>query len=101
MPLAFQYEDVLVRQAKELGLAKYEAVGLVDYFCRVAHRQEIYFLWRPTLSDPGDEFVLELAVASGCEAIVTHNISDFRAASRFGVRGMKPGGFLEYLKEKL
>ena len=98
VPLAFQYEAVLVRHAKELGLSKHEAVGLVDYFCQVAHKQEIHFLWRPTLSDPGDEFVLELAVAAGCKVIVTHNTKDFRGAERFGISVITPGEFLVSLE---
>ena len=100
VPLAFQYEAVLVRHAKEIGLSKQEAVGLVDYFCRVAHKQEIHFLWRPTLSDPGDEFVLELAVAAGCRMIVTHNTRDFRGSERFGISVTTPGDFLTFLKEE-
>ena len=100
VPLAFQYEAVLVRHAKELGLSKHEAVGLVDYFCQVAHKQEIHFLWRPTLSDPGDEFVLELAVAAGCKVIVTHNTRDFRGAEKFGISVVRPGEFLVLLKEE-
>jgi predicted nucleic acid-binding protein len=100
VPLAFQYESVLVRHAKELGLSKQEAVGLVDYFCQVAHKQEIHFLWRPTLSDPGDEFVLELAVAAGCKVIVTHNTKDFRGAERFGITIVTPGEFLVSLEEE-
>ena len=100
VPLAFQYEAVLVRHAKELGLSKHEAVGLVDYFCQVAHRQEIHFLWRPTLSDPGDEFVLELAVAAGCRVIVTHNTRDFKGAERFGISVITPGEFLVLLRRK-
>jgi predicted nucleic acid-binding protein len=91
---------VLVRHVKELALSKQEAVGLVDYFCQIAHKQEIHFLWRPTLSDPGDEFVLELAVAAGCRFIVTHNIKDFRGAARFGVFIIKPGEFLKLLEEE-
>lgn len=100
MPLAFQYEAVLVRHAKELGLAKQEAIGLVDYFCQVAHKQEIHFLWRPMLSDPGDEFVLELAVAAGCKVIVTHNTKDFRGSERFGISVATPGEFLVSLGEE-
>ena len=100
VPMAFQYESVLVRHAKELALSKQEAIGLVDYFCQIAHKQEIHFLWRPTLSDPGDEFVLELAVAAGCRHIVTHNVKDFRGADRFGVTIAPPAEFLKLLERK-
>ena len=100
VPLAFQYESVLIRHAKELELSRQEAVGLVDYFCQIAHKQEIHFLWRPALSDPGDEFVLELAVAAGCRFIVTHNIKDFSGADRFGVSIVTPGEFLKLLERK-
>ena len=99
VPLAFEYEAVLIRHADELGLSRDEAIGLVDYLCYVAHRQEIHFLWRPTLSDPGDEFILELAVAAACDAIVTHNGPDFKGASQFGIPVITPGEFLAWLKE--
>ena len=72
VPLALEYEAVLVRHAAELNLSREAAVGVVDFLCSVAHRQDIHFLWRPSLPDPQDEFVLELAVAANCEAIITH-----------------------------
>ena len=100
VPLALEYEAVLVRHAKALGLRRDEAEGLVDYLCQVAHRQEIHFLWRPTLTDPRDEFILELAVAAGCEAIVTHNVRDFMGVSRFRARVLTPAEFLTQLEER-
>ena len=100
VPLALEYEAVLVRHAKELGLSRHEADGLVDYLCDVGYRQAIHFLWRPTLTDPRDEFILELAVAASCDAIVTHNVRHFVGASRFGVRIMTPGDFLASLKDE-
>jgi putative PIN family toxin of toxin-antitoxin system len=94
VPLALEYEAELVRHADVLGLRRHEAEGLVDYLCQIAHRQEIHFLWRPTLTDPRDEFILELAVASGCDAIVTHNVRDFAGASGFVPRVLSPSEFL-------
>ena len=66
VPLALEYEAVLLRHARALGLSRDEADGLVDYLCAVGYRQAIHFLWRPTLTDPRDEFILELTVADGC-----------------------------------
>jgi predicted nucleic acid-binding protein len=99
VPLALEYESILIRHAGELGLAMDDAVALVDYLCAVARPQEVHYLWRPSLGDPQDEFVLELAVAAGCEAIVTHNVRDFQAASRFGVAVLRPAEFLVVLAE--
>lgn len=37
--------------------------------------------------------VLELAVAAGCEAIVSYNKRDFVGAARFGLRVLTPKEF--------
>jgi predicted nucleic acid-binding protein len=94
VPLALEYESALVRHARALDLSRTEAEGLVDYLCHVAHRQDIHFLWRPTLTDPHDEFILELAMAASCEAIVTHNVRDFAGVGTLQVRILSPAEFL-------
>jgi putative PIN family toxin of toxin-antitoxin system len=99
--LALEYEEVLVRHAAELGVSRFEIGALVDDLCRLAHPQEIHFLWRPTLADPGDEFILELAVAADCDAIVTHNVRHFGGAATFGLKVMTPGSILSVLEEHL
>ena len=98
--LALEYEAVLVRHAHELDLSRREATDLVDFLCDIGRRHEMHFLWRPTLRDPHDEFVLELAVASACQAIVTHNVRDFRGAGAFGVRVVTPAAFLRLIEEE-
>ena len=94
VPLVLEYEAVLVRHAVELNLSREAAVGVVDFLCRVAHRQDIHFLWRPSLPDPHDEFVLELAVAADCEAIITHNVRDFVGTKKFRPQVLTPAAFL-------
>jgi predicted nucleic acid-binding protein len=95
--LVLEYEATLLHHATELALAPRMATALVDYLCAIGHRQDVYYLWRPTLADPRDEFVLELAVASRAEAIVTHNVRDFGGAERYGVRVLTPREFLQRL----
>jgi putative PIN family toxin of toxin-antitoxin system len=94
VPLVLEYEAVLVRHAAELNLSREAAVGVVDFLCSVAHRQDIHFLWRPSLPDPQDEFVLELAVAANCEAIITHNVRDFVGTKKFKPQVLTPSMFL-------
>lgn len=43
--------------------------------------------------------VLELAVAAGCDYIVTYNKSDFEGIKRFGLRAVTPKEFLEGIGE--
>ncbi|MCK5923593.1 MAG: PIN domain-containing protein [Methylococcales bacterium] len=62
-------------------------------------QQEIFFLWRPLLRDPKDDHVAELAVAAGCDAIVTYNLKDFTSLEQFGLRVITPLELLDELGE--
>ena len=101
VPLVLEYEAVLVRHAVELSLSREAAVGVVDFLCGVAHHQDIHFLWRPSLPDPQDEFVLELAVAANCEAIITHNVRDFVTTKKFTPQVLTPAAFLARIRTDL
>ena len=51
------------------------------------------------LKDPDDDFLLELAVESNCDFIVTFNTKDFLATSDFGIRTVTPKEFLRIIGE--
>jgi predicted nucleic acid-binding protein len=101
VPLVLEYEDALLRHVAESPLTEADVGDLIDYVCSTAVRQEVFFLWRPFLRDPGDDMVVELAVAAGCESIVTHNLRDFRGAERFGLKVVTPGAFLGELRGEI
>jgi len=99
VPLVLEYESVAKRQAKELGLSEQDIEDVLDFLCSIAVRHEIFFLWRPVLRDSRDDMVLELAVAAGCESIVTYNKRDFEVAERFGIAVESARGFLRRIGE--
>ncbi|MFL6293730.1 MAG: putative toxin-antitoxin system toxin component, PIN family, partial [Thermoanaerobaculia bacterium] len=94
VPLVLEYEDVLLRAT---ALSEQSVLAVVRYLSSVAHRQKIFFLWRPNLPDPKDDMVLELAVASRARYIVTYNGKDFAAAERFGIQAVTPKAFLDVI----
>lgn len=96
--LIFEYEEVLKRNQSELNITEYEIDKLLDNFCKIGEPHKIYFLWRPFLSDPKDDHVLELAISSETNCIVTHNIRDFKGSEIFGVRIFTPRNLLENIQ---
>jgi len=96
--LLFEYEEILRRQQKVLKLTNRAIDDVLDGFCARGECRKIHFLWRPALSDPKDDHILELAVAAGNADIVTHNVTDFAAASQFGIRIVTPATLLGELK---
>jgi len=99
VPLVLEYEEVLKRQTRELGMSRGDIDDVLEFLCSVATLHEVYYLWRPVLRDPQDDFVLELAVGAGCEAIVTFNVRDFEGAEAFGLRVEGPQAFLKRIGE--
>jgi len=82
------------------GVTVAAALGYLRYLASLAHLQDVHFLWRPFLRDPDDDMVLECAITSGSQYIVTHNVKDFRRASELKVQAIKPADFLTLLRNK-
>ncbi len=78
--LYLEYESLLTRDDlfKECILSKSDREKLLNAFLSVCGWVNVYYLWRPNLRDEADNHLIELAVAGGCDAIITHNVKDFK-----------------------
>jgi len=98
VPLILEYEDVAKRMLDKLGISKEDIDTVIDYICAVGDQHKIFYLWRPFLKDPRDDMVLELAVAAGCEYVVTYNKKDFEGVEdQFGISIVTPDEFLQQI----
>ena len=88
--LHLEYEEQLSRLVEQRISTAEQAEAVMDFISLVAILTDIRFRLRPALSDPDDEFALELAFAAGVEYIVTHNRRDFGGSKDFGVKVISP-----------
>lgn len=88
--LAMEYEDVVLRPGLIPSLQPVQIIKIVDGLCRLAKHQQIFYTWRPFLSDPDDDLLLELAFAANAPFIITHNTADFRGSDSLGIRAVTP-----------
>jgi putative PIN family toxin of toxin-antitoxin system len=97
--LALEYEATCLRPEHQLasGLSASDIGLFVTTLISFAEAIKPHFRWRPQLSDPGDELVLEAAINGHAEAIVTFNSRDFRGTERFGIAVLRPGDVLRRL----
>jgi putative PIN family toxin of toxin-antitoxin system len=99
VPLVLEYEEALSQYRDVLSLTATEITDFLDFVCAKATLHEIFFLWRPMLTDPDDEMLLELAVKARCRNIVTYNTRNFRGAEKFGIAVVTPKVFLSAIGE--
>jgi len=96
VPVALEYEDVLKREFMQTVISAADVDLLLDYLFGMAHLVEVQFRLRPTLRDPDDDRILELAARAGA-AIVTFNTRDFAGAAAYGVQVVRPVEFLQQI----
>jgi putative PIN family toxin of toxin-antitoxin system len=83
--LALEYEDVLKRSHVLPGFSETEVDEFLDYLFSVARLEPTVRRKRPSLRDPDDERILEVAAQCGA-MMVTHNTRDLRGPSNLGFR---------------
>jgi putative PIN family toxin of toxin-antitoxin system len=96
--LALEYEDVLKRPNLIPNATTEQIDAFLDYLLAVAYLTPYVPRHRPSLRDPDDERILEVASLSGA-TIVTHNGRDFAGARQFGVTVKTPAEILEILRK--
>ncbi len=75
-----EYEELLDRRKLfiKCPVTAQERQELFEALISVSSWKNIFYGWRPNLRDEADNHLIELAVAGSADAIVTHNIKDFR-----------------------
>jgi len=97
--LIFEYEDVAKRKSTKLALSNSQIDSILDMICKSSNKCQIFYLWRPFLKDPKDDFILELAIESQSEFIITYNVNDFKGVDKFGIKVATPKDFLKMIGE--
>jgi putative PIN family toxin of toxin-antitoxin system len=76
--LWLEYEDLLGRQVWTPETTDEERRQVLAALAASGRWVKIYYAWRPNLPDEGDNHLIELVVAGGARAIVTHNVRHLR-----------------------
>jgi len=71
----------------------------LDALIAIAKPVAMHFTWRPQLTDPADEMVLETVINGQADALVTFNRRDFaKAPEAFGIELLLPSEALRKLR---
>ena len=96
--LMLEYEDVLKR-SKMIDYSNKQIDTILDFLAANSVHSKINYLWRPYLSDPKDDLLLELAFNANA-SIITYNLSDFQNSSDLGVTAIEPAELFRILIKK-
>lgn len=104
VPVFFEYQDVLTREKslKDFELKLNDVEKFLKFIAYIGKPFEIYFLLRPNLKDEKDNKIVELAVTSQSDYLITSNIRDFKNAElKFDqLKIITPGEFVKMWREK-
>ena len=94
-----EYESVLTRPGLlPPSLTDADISRFLDWLAHVSSQHRVHFLWRPKLTDPNDDLVLETCLVANSPYLITFNVRDFHGAADLGVVALTPKQFLNHLK---
>ena len=98
--LWMEYQDLLSRPVWGDATTADDRRAVLAALAQRGRWVTVYYGWRPNLPDEGDNHLIELALAGGAQAIVTHNLKDLRGGElRLGnLRVLTPAQCLEEWK---
>jgi putative PIN family toxin of toxin-antitoxin system len=105
LPVFQEYRDLLSRHdvQKQLDLHRDDIQVILQFIATVARPTSIRYAWRPNLRDENDNMVMELALASGSEYLITRNTRDFVLDSDLSndeVAVVTPGEFMRMWRNR-
>lgn len=102
VPLFLEYQASLLAAVSKphVPLTAKQAEAILAALAHYGTEVPIFFRLRPNLKDENDNMVFECAANFGAEAIVTHNVKDFRTPELrgYGIEILKPGDFLRSIR---
>ncbi|MEC5216496.1 putative PIN family toxin of toxin-antitoxin system [Actimicrobium sp. GrIS 1.19] len=95
--LWLEYEDFLGRPVWTDATTNEERLQVLAALAKAGRWVTVYYGWRPNLPDEADNHLIELAIAGGASAIITHNVRDVRRGELLlnGMRVYTPAEYLE------
>jgi putative PIN family toxin of toxin-antitoxin system len=104
VPVFHEYREVLSSAAslKDFELHLIDIERFLRFIAYVGKTFDIYFLLRPNLRDEKDNKIIELAVASQSEFLITSNIKDFKNAELIfeHLKIITPSDFVKLWRKK-
>ena len=90
VPVYVEYQDVLHREKSlsAFGLTKIDVDAFLRLLAYLSKPYDIFYLWRPNLRDEADNMLLELAVASHSQWLITNNVRDFSVGNELRHDGL-------------
>ena len=95
-----EYQDLLGRPVWGEETTAKERVEMLAALAKQGQWVTVYYGWRSNLPDEGDNHLIELALAGGARAIVTHNLRDLQRGELLlgGLKVLTPAQCMEEWK---